>query len=74
MAIPAGTPSGHLTSELVCLPLKGLVAPGMRPSPFGSPGTFVRNWSNFNLKSSNPHLDMFRIPFGIGLKSLGPDT
>ena len=47
------------TSEFVCLPVKGLVAPGIRPSHFGSSGTFVRKLSSLNLKSSNPHLDIF---------------
>ena len=61
-------------SELVCLPVKGLVAPGIRPSPFGSSGTLVKNWSNFNLKSSNPQFDMFLMSLGTQLKSLGPAT
>ena len=57
----------------VCFPFKMSIAPGVRPSAFGSSGILVKNWSRMCLNSSWFPLKL-RTFFGRQFHSFGPAT
>ena len=60
--------------ELVCFPVRVLVAPGVSDLVFGSSGTLTKNKSNFSLKTLRSQFFRFLMLFGIELNNLGPET